>query len=55
MPYIYSESAKVTIDDAILMKPLMHDYPQDSCCWDIKDQFFIRFFINGMSCGKKRA
>lgn len=41
MPYIYSESAKVTIDDAILMKPLMHDYPQDSCCWDIKDQFLF--------------
>lgn len=41
MPYIYSEAAKVTTADAILMKPLMHDYPDDAACTKVKDEFLF--------------
>ena len=41
MPYIYSEAAKVTTADALLMRPLMHDYPNDMQGAAVKDEFLF--------------
>ena len=41
MPYIYSVANDVTSNGAIVMKPLVYDYPHDKNCWGIKDQFLF--------------
>jgi alpha-D-xyloside xylohydrolase len=41
MPYIYSLAWLVTDKGEIIMKPLVHDYPQDKNTWNIKDQFLF--------------
>ncbi|MBB3186200.1 glycoside hydrolase family 31 protein [Microbacter margulisiae] len=41
MPYIYSLAWQVTSQGAIIMKPLVHDYPQDKNTWNIKHQFLF--------------
>ena len=41
MPYIYSLAWQVSDQGAIIMKPLVHDYPSDKNTWGIKDQFLF--------------
>ena len=41
MPYIYSSAWQVTNKGSILMKPLVHDYPNDKNTWNIKDQYLF--------------
>jgi alpha-D-xyloside xylohydrolase len=41
MPYIYSTANEVTTRGAAVIKPLVHDYPNDPKCWNIKDQFLF--------------
>lgn len=41
LPYIYSEAAKVTLNDELLMRPLPYEYPTDTYCQNITDQFLF--------------
>ncbi|MFI3306699.1 MAG: glycoside hydrolase family 31 protein [Rikenellaceae bacterium] len=41
IPYIYSESSKVTSCGKLLMSPLAYSSPEDKNTWGIKDQFML--------------
>lgn len=41
LPYIYTESWKVTNEGKLLMAPLAYQYPEDKNTWGIKDQFLF--------------
>ncbi len=41
MPYIYSESRRVTTEGAVMMSPLAYQFPNDKNTWDIWDQFMF--------------
>ena len=41
MPYIYSEAAKVNLEDGLLMRPLMFDFAGDERAKKISDQYMF--------------
>ena len=41
IPYIYSEAWKVTGKGALIMSPVVYQYPDDKNTWGIWDQFFF--------------
>ena len=41
MPYIYSLAGRVYREDALMMKPLSFEYPDDEKVWSIMDQYFF--------------
>lgn len=41
MPHIYSQAGKVWLQDASMMKPLVFDYPEDRCVYDLKNEYIF--------------
>jgi alpha-D-xyloside xylohydrolase len=41
MPYLYSLAGSVTQKGALIMAPLVHDFPEDKNTWKISDQFLL--------------
>jgi alpha-D-xyloside xylohydrolase len=40
-PYIYREMERTSQDGLPMMRPLFFDYPEDSACWDIGDEYLF--------------
>ena len=57
LPYIYSESRKVTKEGHLLMSPMVYHYPNDSKTWNIKNQFFFgeSILVNPITKYKARS
>lgn len=41
MPLIYSQAGKVWLEDAMMMKPLVFDYPSDTNVLDLRDEYLF--------------
>jgi len=41
MPYIYSQAGKVWLEDALMIKPLVFDYPKDKEVYDLREEYLF--------------